>query len=127
MKMLFGFWLAMTVFTTLCSGQGIPVSTKVAQAILIDLSELDQRRLDAVADSLTIAGLQKAYEQEKNATLNAVLFGDREKELKDLEVEKLDICEEENSRKMKEIRHQKRLKWLAIIGLFVLEGVNLAK
>ncbi len=97
---------------TLASGQDIHLTEKVAKQVLNDLAELDRRRKEAVLDSMEIHALKLAYSYKDSALYacrSAVVIAARIERDKDGE---LGIREKELIQAKKEVRAQKRLKWL---------------
>lgn len=101
-----------------CSGQGtVTLSEKTARKVLVDLAELDMRRVDARFDSAAIVELTAAYFYKDSALQasrnEAVLLS---MDVKDAGA-MYGLKDQDLQRANKEVRKQKRLKWLCLIGM----------
>lgn len=101
-----------------CSGQGtVVLSEGTARKVLIELAELDMRRVDAKFDSAAIAELTQAYFYKDSAlqasSHEAALQARNTQDAQAM----YGMKDQDLQLANKEIRKQKRLKWLAIIGM----------
>lgn len=94
------------------SGQGIQISDRQAKLILKDLTELDMRRKEAVLDSIEKARLTLAYNYSKIETAKALEANKEAHNQIDEHREIIVAKDKELLATKRELRKQKRIKWL---------------
>ncbi len=109
--------IALTLLAFLpSSAQGIRLSERVARLVLQDLALLDKMKADARIDSTTIHDLTIAY-YYKDSALTASIKATEEADWKAHDYWALnEVSKKRIERQSKEIRKQRRLKWLFLIG-----------
>ncbi len=111
--------LALTLLCRPVTAQ-IQLSDRVGKLILKDLAELDRRRKEAFLDSMSISALNLAYDAKGQALTQARTAIMELEGMRNDDRQLLIIMEADNSKLTKEVRTQKRLKWLAIGGMGII-------